>query len=83
MEEVVGSIPTRSTIQNQLLAATFSPPSEAVVPAVVRVVSVEVTPHGNSMELGVPPILFPTQPAGPAVFETSVNGDHLCQQKHR
>ena len=32
-----------------------------------RIASVEVTAHGDSVELGKPQILFPTQPVGPGL----------------
>jgi eukaryotic-like serine/threonine-protein kinase len=42
-----------------------------------RVASVEVTAHGDSVELGKPQILFPTQPVGPGLFEVSPDGNHF------
>jgi Tol biopolymer transport system component len=42
-----------------------------------RIASVEVTAHGDSMELGRPQILFPTQPVGPGLFEVSPDGNRF------
>ncbi len=39
-----------------------------------NVVSVEVTAHGDSLELGKPHSLFAAQPVGPGVFEVSQDG---------
>ncbi len=42
-----------------------------------RMVSVEVTAHGDSVELGKPQVLFPTQPVGPGMFDVSSDGQKL------
>jgi serine/threonine protein kinase len=42
-----------------------------------RMVSVEVTAHGDSVELGKPQVLFPTQPVGPGYFEVTADGNHF------
>jgi Tol biopolymer transport system component len=39
-----------------------------------RMAAVEVTVHGEGMELGKPQILFPTQPVGDGQFEVSPDG---------
>src|SRR5205085_9116350 len=39
-----------------------------------HIVSVAVTAHGGSLELGRPQALFPTQPVGPGLFEVSPDG---------
>ncbi len=46
-----------------------------------RIVSVEVTPHGDSVELGKPQILFPTQPVGPGLFEVSADDKHFLMMQ--
>jgi len=42
-----------------------------------RLASVEVTAHGDSVELGKPKILFPTQSVGATQFEVSPDGQRL------
>ena len=42
-----------------------------------RMVSVEVTAHGDSVELGKPQILFPTYPVGPGMFDVSSDGQRF------
>jgi eukaryotic-like serine/threonine-protein kinase len=42
-----------------------------------RITSVEVTAHGDSLELGRPQILFATQPLGAGVFDASNDGKRL------
>jgi len=42
-----------------------------------RIASVEVTAHGDSVELGKPQILFPTQPVGPGLFEVTADGNRF------
>jgi serine/threonine protein kinase len=46
-----------------------------------RVASVEVTAHGDSMELGKPQILFPTQPVGPGLFEVTPDGNRFLMMQ--
>ena len=46
-----------------------------------RVASVEVTAHGDSVELGKPQILFPTQPVGPGLFEVSSDGNRFLMMQ--
>ena len=46
-----------------------------------RVASVEVTAHGDSVELGKPQILFPTQPIGPGLFEVSSDGNRFLMMQ--
>jgi eukaryotic-like serine/threonine-protein kinase len=46
-----------------------------------RVASVEVTAHGDSVELGRPQILFPTQPVGPGLFEVSADGQRFLMMQ--
>jgi Tol biopolymer transport system component len=42
-----------------------------------RMASVEATAHGDSIELGKPQILFPTQPVGPGLFEATLDGQRF------
>ncbi|MGA9496318.1 MAG: hypothetical protein WBV41_10700, partial [Terriglobales bacterium] len=42
-----------------------------------RMASVEVTAHGDSLELGKPKILFPTQSVGASQFEISPDGQRF------
>jgi serine/threonine protein kinase/Tol biopolymer transport system component len=42
-----------------------------------RMASVEVEAHGDSVELGKPQILFPTQPVGPGLFEVTPDGSRF------
>jgi Tol biopolymer transport system component len=46
-----------------------------------RIASVEVTAHGDSLELGKPQILFPSQPVGPGLFEVSPDGQRLLMMQ--
>ena len=46
-----------------------------------RIVSVEVTAHGDSLELGRPQILFTTQSAGPGLFEASPDGKRFLMMQ--
>ena len=46
-----------------------------------RIASVEVTAHGDSVELGKPQILFPTQPVGPGLFEASPDGKRFLMMQ--
>ena len=46
-----------------------------------RIASVEATAHGDSVELGRPQILFPTQPVGPGLFEVSADGNHFLMMQ--
>jgi dipeptidyl aminopeptidase/acylaminoacyl peptidase len=46
-----------------------------------HVASVEVTAHGDSVELGKPQILFPTQPVGPGLFEVSSDGNRFLMMQ--
>jgi hypothetical protein len=46
-----------------------------------RIASVEVTAHGDSVELGKPQILFPTQPVGPGLFEASADGQRFLMMQ--
>jgi len=46
-----------------------------------RIASVEVTAHGDSVELGRPQILFPTQSVGAAQFEVSPDGKRLLMMQ--
>jgi Tol biopolymer transport system component len=46
-----------------------------------RIVSVEVTAHGDSVELGKPQVLFPTQPVGPGLFEVSPDGKRFLMMQ--
>ncbi len=46
-----------------------------------RVASVEVTAHGDSLELGRPQILFSTQPVGPGLFEVSADGNRFLMMQ--
>jgi len=46
-----------------------------------RIASVEVTAHGDSVELGKPQILFPTQPVGPGLFEASADGNRFLMMQ--
>ena len=42
-----------------------------------RLVSVQITPHGDSLEMGKPEVLFPTQAAGGGTFELAPDGNRL------
>jgi Tol biopolymer transport system component len=42
-----------------------------------RMVSVEATAHGDSIELGKPQTLFSTQPVGPGLFEATTDGNRF------
>ena len=46
-----------------------------------RIASVEATAHGDSVELGKPQILFPTQPVGPGLFEVSPDGNRFLMMQ--
>jgi Tol biopolymer transport system component len=46
-----------------------------------QIASVEVTAHGDSVELGRPQILFPTQSIGPGVFEASTDGNRFLMMQ--
>lgn len=46
-----------------------------------RIASVEATAHGDSVELGKPQILFPTQPVGPGLFEVSADGNRFLMMQ--
>ncbi len=46
-----------------------------------RIASVEVTAHGDSVELGKPQILFPTQPVGPGLFEATPDGERFLMMQ--
>jgi Tol biopolymer transport system component len=46
-----------------------------------RIASVEVTAHGDSLELGKPQILFPSQPVGPGLFEATADGERLLMMQ--
>ena len=42
-----------------------------------RMISVEATAHGDSVELGKPQTLFSTQPVGPGLFEATTDGQRF------
>ena len=42
-----------------------------------RMISVEATAHGDSIELGKPQTLFSTQPVGPGLFEATTDGNRF------
>jgi hypothetical protein len=46
-----------------------------------RMASVEVTAHGDSVDLGKPQILFPTQSVGTDQFEASADGNRLLMMQ--
>jgi len=46
-----------------------------------RMASVEVTAHGESVELGKPQILFPTQPVGAGQFEITPDGKRFLMMQ--
>jgi serine/threonine protein kinase len=46
-----------------------------------RMVSVDATAHGDSIELGRPQVLFPTQPVGPGLFEASADGKRFLMMQ--
>jgi eukaryotic-like serine/threonine-protein kinase len=46
-----------------------------------RMASVEVTAHGDSLELGKPQVLFPTQPVGPGIFEVTADGNRFLMMQ--
>jgi hypothetical protein len=46
-----------------------------------RLASVDVTTHGESLELGKPQILFPTQPVGTGQFEAAPDGKRFLMMQ--